>query len=134
MQNFCAPDVGNTPKKVVAANALVHAVCAGEPEGGAAPKVGVDVGLGHVATLATLPAAQAEGHPHAAHVAIEVAPTAELNVPAAQRVHTALPATLNEPAAHAVGATAFAGQKEPAGQGVVEMVYEMPLAATLTSV
>ena len=97
VQNFCAPDVGNTPKKVVAVNALVHAVCAGEPEGGAAPKLGVDDGLGHVATLATLPAAQAEGQPHA------------------------------------VGATAFAGQKEPAGQGAVVMVYEMPLATTLTS-
>ena len=33
MQNFRAPDVGNTPKKVVKVNALAHAACAGEPEG-----------------------------------------------------------------------------------------------------
>jgi len=37
----------------------------------------------HVGTSTVLPAGQDEGHPHAAHVAIEVAPRAALNVPAA---------------------------------------------------
>ena len=107
----------------------------------------------HVGTSAVLPTEQDEGQPHAAHVAIEVAPRAALNVPAphcvhaaievAPRaalnvpaphcVHAALPATLKVPAPHSEGVTELAGQKEPAGQADVVMVYEMPLARMLVS-
>jgi hypothetical protein len=60
----------------------------------------------HVGTSAVLPAEQDEGQPHAVHVAIEVAPRAALNVPAA----------------HSEGVAELSGQKEPAGHADVAMV------------
>ena len=93
-----------------------------EPEGGddgandtlgLAPTLSEGVGvaetvceLEQVGTSAVLPTGQDEGQPHAAHVAIDVAPRAALNVPAA----------------HSEGVAELFGQKEPAGHADVVMV------------
>ena len=78
--------------------------------------------LEQVGTSAVLPTGQDEGQPHAAHVAIDVAPRAALNDPASHCVHAALPATLKVPAPHCKGVTELAGQKKPAGHADVVMV------------
>ena len=131
--------MGKTPKfcpAVPCAIELPQVAGAGEPDGmmglgvllWVKPEVrdgvweGVWEGVGEgvleqVGTSAALPAGQAEGHPHAVHAALEVAPSTVLNVPAL----------------HCVGAAEFAGQKEPAGHAVVVMVYDMPFPKMLVS-
>ncbi len=143
--------MGKTPKfcpAVPCAIELPQVAGAGEPDGMMGLGVllwvkqevrerdleGVGEGvLEQVGASAALPAGQAEGHPHAVHAALEVAPSAVLNVPALHCVHAALPAGAYVPAPHCVGAAEFAGQKEPAGHAVVVMVYDMPFPKMLGS-
>ena len=106
------------PVSVPVAEAVAVPVCEGEvpklhegvgvlEEVGETLKEAVEEGvLEQVGTSAMLPGKQDRGHPHATQVALEVAPRAALNVPAA----------------HGVGTAALTGQKKPAGHAEVVMV------------